>query len=271
MWFPEAPLKSQGESRLREKSPWEGRVRENFTPGLACLPRPVCVRTRTGRRPRRRQVYLPAAWQAGEVKPTPPRSGGVGFTLIELLVVVAIISILAAMLLPALKNARDTAKGIVCLNNLHQLGLNFHLYLQDNGEIFPDYSAWYITLRPYVHPAAFAAGEKTLYLCPSDPSPVAYGVNFAGSYGFTSDLHRVSNGPSLTGFFTGISNTGAETAVLVDAIGHYIDSITSGVYGGGEWNHASGANVLFGDWHVKRMAYAEVISSHKVWLGVGPQ
>jgi prepilin-type processing-associated H-X9-DG protein len=56
------------------------------------------------------------------------------FTIVELLVVITIISILAALLLPALGKARNVAKGSVCLSNLKQIGLVIYGYAVDNSE-----------------------------------------------------------------------------------------------------------------------------------------
>jgi len=60
------------------------------------------------------------------------------FTLIELLIVIAIIAILAAMLMPVLSSARERGNQVYCMNNMHQWGLAFHMYCDDNNNYVPE-------------------------------------------------------------------------------------------------------------------------------------
>jgi prepilin-type N-terminal cleavage/methylation domain-containing protein/prepilin-type processing-associated H-X9-DG protein len=99
------------------------------------------------------------------------------FTLIELLVVISIISLLLAMLIPALGKARSLSKRVVCAGNLRQINLAVHLYTQANNDIYPcsddpNYILWPgRKWRPFVEPylgVKIDANNPSVLYCPQD-------------------------------------------------------------------------------------------------------
>ncbi|MFH2069011.1 MAG: DUF1559 domain-containing protein, partial [Candidatus Omnitrophota bacterium] len=174
-------------------------------------------------------------------------------------------AILAAMLLPALSQAREKARAASCINNLKQIGLMVFVYAQDNDGFVPvagqtnpasQTSYWYCGTDtaynpyfavPYLKSSGWM-GRGCLLDCPSAPNTQGGG----NDYGVRDyALNSILQGTKLDRVISP-----SEKVAFCDGPGFYLVAPTGGA-GTSDWKyivnwvHSGGANFLFCDGHVE--------------------
>lgn len=109
------------------------------------------------------------------MQPEPPPRDARGFTIIELLVVIAIIAILVSLLMPAVQQAREAARRTQCKNNLRQIGVAMHNYL-DRTTCFPP--AYVSFVNPDGSERGAGWGWGSFLLADLDQTPLQQQISF---------------------------------------------------------------------------------------------
>ncbi len=221
----------------------------------------------------------------------PPRSAPGAFTLVELLVVIGIISVLIAILLPALNKARTAAKVVSCASNLRQIGQAIAMYANDNHGYAPVQPPDAVLHQPAYY-RSYWMGQLARYLgytdssklklcwgaegtstdadvfvpvfrCPvrwqSTPNTWSHNKTYGMNAYITMDQNP-SYQPSPVMKFSTIKN-GSQTYLASDAAEYnllYPSWIANAIKPGATYytdNHNGVVNVLFCDGHVAALGY----------------
>jgi type II secretory pathway pseudopilin PulG len=189
-------------------------------------------------------------------------NSGPAFSLVELLVVISIIALLAALLLPALGQAQAKARSTQCISNLHQWGLAYRQYADDNKDYLPRRGQgvqplvqidrpedWFNALPSYFasHPyqQVFAANGKlkprsgSVFVCPAASDP---GSNHFLPYGMNMNLCPW-NLPQATKFADVVRPL--QVVAMADAPGPYASTFPAAKPYSVLARHARRVNLLF--------------------------
>ena len=195
------------------------------------------------------------------------------FTLIEMLVVLAIISVLMAILLPALSKAKKMASGVSCVNNLKQLGLGISSYAGDYNEYLPspNRDGWagrnWVSVM-YEARCVLAKTRQGILACPDAQGVLAGWSQLAGN-GTTADYAMNFHLGELSPAAGNSANSGKLTAhksdyiILAEAnVGcTFAENCLERIM----YRHPGGANLLFCDLGVRRHS---ILSPNDVVYGV---
>jgi|GEM_PF-1960098 len=151
-----------------------------------------------------------------------------GFTLIELLVVISIISLLIAMLLPALQKSRQAARLIACGSQIHSIGQALHIYIIDNNQALPSSAG--ASREPTCNVLSFFTrvpnGFGLLYAQDYQPSPKTF---------FCPDAQA----------WEGVNNWGAPEAARRGMMTNFAAWFEAG---GGPYTHSMRIDYVLGWW-----------------------
>ena len=219
------------------------------------------------------------------------------FTLIELLVVIAIIAILAAMLMPALQQARERGRSARCVSNMKQQGMAFQLYGQAFDDMVIRYMNNWINYNSTWHSAYWSAymastnlTKREVFLCDSLPNSHAtyrqnngfktvpnksypysgYGFSYyaAGSGTVRRGRSNGSNTTSRTNMKYSDIPQASKMIFVTDSYAYY-DGVKSGHYrityqrsegtsiGNPDPRHGGRVNILYGDGHVTPLSVGD--------------
>jgi prepilin-type N-terminal cleavage/methylation domain-containing protein len=143
-----------------------------------------------------------------------------GFTLLELLVVMAIVSILVALLLPAISQAKSKSQQTKCESNIHQIDLAIRMYADDNKDTLPLLSpqspegvwqAFRPMVQSYLGIQSPAASKDQIFICPADTFSIEFdsGGPFRGG-----PAHETATMPNFTSYLFNGFNTKTDPPTL---------------------------------------------------------